>query len=54
VRTLNQIAVATDVVAADTWGASLLGLGPGELSYLDIAARLGLGTTDWASIAEQV
>jgi uncharacterized protein (DUF362 family) len=51
VRTLNQIAVSTDPVAADAWGASLLGLGPRELSYLEVAARLGLGTTDWSSIS---
>jgi hypothetical protein len=41
-------------VAADTWGATLLGLGSQELPYLDIAARLGLGTRDWESIHEAV
>jgi uncharacterized protein (DUF362 family) len=51
VRTLNQVAVSTDPVAADAWGASLLGLDARDLSYLDIAARLGLGTTDWPAIA---
>jgi uncharacterized protein (DUF362 family) len=53
VRTLNQVAVSTDPVAADAWGALLLDVGPRELSYLDIAARLGLGTTDWSSILEK-
>jgi len=53
VRTLNQVAVATDPVAADAWGASLLGLDARDLSYLDIAVRLGLGTTDWPSIADR-
>lgn len=54
VRTLNQVAVSTDPVAADAWGASLLDLSARELSYLDIAARLGLGITDWSSISEKV
>jgi len=50
VRTLDQVAVSTDPVAADAWGASLLELGPHELPHLEIAARLGLGTADWASV----
>jgi len=50
VRTLNQVAVSTDPVAADAWGASLLGLDARDLSYLNIAVRLGLGTADWQSI----
>jgi uncharacterized protein (DUF362 family) len=45
------LAVATDPVAADAWGASLLDLGPDELPHIAIAARLGLGTTDWQSVA---
>lgn len=53
VRTLRQLAVSTDPVAADAWGASLLDLGPGDLPYLEVAARLRLGTTDWASILEK-
>jgi len=53
VRVLNQVAVATDPVAADAWGASLLDVGPRDLPYLDIAARLGLGTADWLSIIEK-
>jgi uncharacterized protein (DUF362 family) len=54
VESLDQIAVATDPVAADTWGATLLDLGPQELPYLDIAVRLGLGTRDWESVHEAV
>lgn len=52
VRVLDQVAVATDPVAADAWGASLLGHQPHDLAYLDIAARLGLGTSAWQSLAE--
>jgi len=51
VRPDDLIAVATDPVAADAWGASLLGLGPEELPHIAIAARLGLGTSDWKSVA---
>lgn len=54
VESLDRIAVATDPVAADAWGASLMGLGPQELPYLEIAARLGLGTRDWQSVHEAV
>ena len=50
VDAVDRLAVATDPVAADAWGATLLGLGPDELPHLAIAARLGLGTTDWKSV----
>jgi uncharacterized protein (DUF362 family) len=54
VRPDDLVAVATDPVAADAWGAARLGLGARELPHLGIAVRLGLGTTDWASIATEV
>ncbi|MEE4270091.1 MAG: DUF362 domain-containing protein [Thermoanaerobaculales bacterium] len=54
VRSDDLVAVATDPVAADAWAATLLGLGPAELGYLSVAERLGLGTTDWQSVAETV
>jgi uncharacterized protein (DUF362 family) len=44
------IAVATDPVAADSWGASQLELSPQDLPHIAIAARLGLGTADWQSV----
>ncbi|HHQ47475.1 MAG TPA: DUF362 domain-containing protein, partial [Acidobacteria bacterium] len=50
VRHVDAVAVATDPVAADTWGASLLGLEPAGLPYLGIAQRLGVGTTDWQGL----
>ncbi len=53
VRTLNQLAVATDPVAADAWGASRLDLGASDLPYLGIATRLGLGAVEWTSMVEQ-
>lgn len=54
VRADDLVAVATDPVAADAWGATLLEFGPAELPYLAIAERLGLGTTDWQSVATRV
>jgi len=53
VRPMDLIAVATDPVAADAWGASLLDLGPDQLPHLEIARRLGLGTTDWSSVTTE-
>jgi uncharacterized protein (DUF362 family) len=54
VNPADCIAVATDPVAADAWGASLLDLGPEELSHIAIAARLGLGTADWKSVTVDI
>jgi len=50
VRPDDRIAVATDPVAADAWGASLLGLTPQDLPHIAIAERLGLGTADWKAV----
>lgn len=50
VRPDDRIAVATDPVAADAWGASLLGLTPQDLPHIAIAERLGLGTSNWESV----
>ena len=46
VRAEGTIAAATDPVALDTYGASLLGRKPEELGFLREARRRGLGTTD--------
>ncbi len=54
VRAEDAVAVATDPVAADAWASTLLGLETADLPYLAIAERLGLGTTDWRSVAETV
>jgi uncharacterized protein (DUF362 family) len=50
VRPDDRIAVATDPVAADAWGASLLDLTPQDLPHIAIAERLGLGTADWKAV----
>jgi uncharacterized protein (DUF362 family) len=54
VRQIDRVAVATDPVAADAWGASLLEVAPSALPHLAIAQGLGLGTTDWASVEVEV
>jgi uncharacterized protein (DUF362 family) len=54
VKPVDCIAVATDPVAAEAWGASLLDLGPEQLPHIAIAARLGLGTADWQSVTVDV
>ncbi len=50
VSPVDAVAVATDPVAAEAWGAGLLDLGPDQLPHIAIAARLGLGTADWKSV----
>jgi uncharacterized protein (DUF362 family) len=50
VRADDRIAVSTDQVAADAWGAGLLGLESDDLPHLAIAERLGLGTSDWKAV----
>ena len=50
VNPADCIAVATDPVAAEAWGAGLLDLSPEQLPHIAIAARLGLGTADWKSV----
>lgn len=53
VRPDDRVAVATDPVAADAWGASLLDLTPQDLPHIAIAERLGLGTADWKTVLEE-
>lgn len=54
VKKADVIAVATDPVAADAWGASLLGVEAQDMPLLAIAERLGVGTADWQSIVQRV
>ncbi len=49
-RQADTMIASTDMVAADTFGASLLGLKPIELPYLGQAERAGSGTTDYESL----
>ena len=49
-KATNTLIVATDAVAADALGATLLGRSFRDLPYLSRAAGLGLGTTDFESL----
>jgi uncharacterized protein (DUF362 family) len=46
VRKLDTIVASTDVVAADSYAASLFDMKPYELSYVAFGAELGLGQMD--------
>jgi uncharacterized protein (DUF362 family) len=54
VKPMDLVAVATDPVAADAWGASLLELAPDRLPHLTIAEQLGLGSTAWQRLVVEV
>ncbi len=43
VKTLNTIAVSTDIVAADAFAAGILDLDPMDIEHIKIAANMGLG-----------
>jgi uncharacterized protein (DUF362 family) len=44
------VAAGTDIVALDSFGASLLGHNPADIGYVAAAANRGLGTLDFASL----
>jgi uncharacterized protein (DUF362 family) len=46
----NTMIVATDQVAADAFGATLLGRSPADMPYLAMAAAAGCGTVDYQSL----
>lgn len=46
VQTLNQLVAATDPVAADAYGAKILGFAPEKISHILIAHQMGLGEID--------
>lgn len=46
----DTVALATDGVALDSFGAGLLGIDAAELKWLGLAAAHGIGTTDWRSL----
>ncbi len=43
---MGRLLAGTDPVLLDSYAASLLGLTAAEIPYLDLAAKLGVGTTD--------
>lgn len=46
----NTIIASTDMVAADSFGATLLGMRMSDLPYLKMAERAGAGLTDYESL----
>ena len=50
VKSMDLVAVATDPVAVEAWGASLLGLTPDRLAHIAIAEQLGLGSSSWRGL----
>ena len=50
VKRIDAVAVSTDQVAIDTFGASLLDLVPADIDYIGMGERAGLGTTDLSSL----
>jgi len=50
VKRLDTVAVSTDEVALDAFGAGLLGLNPSDVGFIVEGARAGLGTPAWQSL----
>jgi len=46
----NTMIVSTDAVAADAFGATLLGKTAADLPYIGLAAVAGAGTADYESL----
>ncbi len=50
VKTTNQVIASADIVAADTFAASLFGMAATDIPYIQASADMGLGTMDLSSI----
>jgi uncharacterized protein (DUF362 family) len=50
VKQMDTIAVSTDEVALDAFGATLLGLVPQDLGFIVEGMKAGLGTPQWQSL----
>jgi len=50
VKQLNTVIASADIVAADSFGASLFGFKGGDIGYIKAASDMGLGTMDLTSI----
>jgi uncharacterized protein (DUF362 family) len=50
VKQLDTLIVSPDIVAADSYAATLLGLQPNDLSYVQAATAMGLGRSDLGSL----
>ncbi|MBN2575193.1 MAG: DUF362 domain-containing protein [Deltaproteobacteria bacterium] len=50
VKRMDTVAVSTDEVALDAFGAALLGLRPSELGFIVEGMKAGLGTPKWQDL----
>jgi uncharacterized protein (DUF362 family) len=50
VKKLDTVIVSPDIVAADSYGATLFGLKPEDLDYVRVGTDTGLGRSDLASL----
>lgn len=50
VREMNTLIAGTDIVATDSYGATLFGKKGSDLSYVRIAAEMGLGIMDLSQV----
>jgi len=50
VKKMDTVVVGTDQVAVDSYGATLFGLKGGDLGYIRIADKSGLGTMDLSKV----
>jgi uncharacterized protein (DUF362 family) len=50
VKKLDVVAASTDIVAADTYAAAVLGLKPENVDHIRIGAAMGLGQSDLAKL----
>jgi uncharacterized protein (DUF362 family) len=50
-KDVYQVIASLDPVAADAYGATLIGVQPGSVDYLRLATERGLGSADWEHVA---
>jgi uncharacterized protein (DUF362 family) len=50
-KDMFQVIASLDPVAADAYGATLIGVEPGTVEYLRLGAERGLGNADWARVS---
>jgi uncharacterized protein (DUF362 family) len=50
VKQLDTVIASRDIVAADSYGSTLFGLRPEDLSYITAATAMGLGRSDLANL----
>jgi len=50
VKELDTVIASPDIVAADSYGATLFGMKPEDLDYIKVATRRGLGRSDLSNL----